>query len=150
VDGEERLGDGGGLDERQALRHAHGARGRHRDLLGVTAAGEQGHRAVAATPAVDAGPDLGDLAGALETENGGRTGRRRVLPLPLQQVGAVEGGGGDAEHELAVTRHRGGDFGDAEHALVARTVDHDGAHGRQASTVTGGFRYTAFRLRRDP
>ena len=93
-------GSAAGLLVRQRRRHVHRRAGVHDDLLGVAAAGEQRHGAVADPPAAHGGADLGHLAGAFEAENRRRAGRRRIEALALQQVGAVDRGGADADADV--------------------------------------------------
>src|ERR1051325_823048 len=62
----------------QRVGHAHGRAVMHHDLLGVAAAGEQGHGALAAGPAAHVRADLDHVAGALQAEDWRRAGRRRV------------------------------------------------------------------------
>ena len=72
------------------------------DQLGLAAAADHGHDAVAGLEAVHARAALGDLAGELEPGDVGRRARRRgVDALHLQDVGAVEAGGADADEDLA-------------------------------------------------
>ena len=58
--------------------------------VGVRTRGQQRAGRVADRPAVDVGAERRDGSAALHAENGGRPRRRRVVALPLQQVGAVE------------------------------------------------------------
>ena len=81
----------------------------HRDELGLPAAGEQRHHALAV---------LG-LARALEPGNVDRgAGRRRIAAGALGQVGAVHAGGVDADQELALAGHRIRPLLDVEGAVV--------------------------------
>jgi hypothetical protein len=70
------------------------------------------------------------LAGDLEADDVGFTGRRRITAEPLQQVGAVYAGGADADDQVAFARLRIGHFRDLEDLGPARLLHDDGAHGR--------------------
>ena len=78
---------------------------------------------------VDAVPDGGDGAAALHAEDVGGPGRRRVEALPLQQVGPVEPGRGDVEHDLARSGLRVGPLPDEQDLGSAGSVSHHSAHG---------------------
>ncbi len=83
------------LGPRQVLRHREGVRGVDGDELGVPAAREQRHHALAVLR----------LAGALEPGNVDRGARRRrVAARALGQVGAVHTGAADLDQELALLR----------------------------------------------
>ena len=85
------------LRPRDVLGHRQHVRLVHRDKLGVAAAGQERHHALA----------LLGLAGALEPRDvDGRAGRRRIAPGPLHQVGAVHAGGADADQDLALAGNR--------------------------------------------
>ena len=87
--------------------HRHHLAGGDRDLRRVPAAGQQRAHLVADGEALDALAERGDGAAALEADHARRPGRRRVVALALEQVGAVDRGGGDVEHDLAGRRARG-------------------------------------------
>jgi len=127
--GEEGLREGAGLLDRQRIGDLHRAPSRHHDLLGVAAAGEQRHRTLSELPAGHRGAALDHLAGALEAEDLGGTGGRRILPLPLQQVGAVDRGGGHPQPEVAGAERGRRHLGEAQHRLVAGSVEDDRLHG---------------------
>ena len=131
---EERLRKRRGLLRRHEIRDLHDAAGRGNHLLGVAAAGEQRHRAVAGPPPANAGPDLRYLAGALQSEDLGGSRRRRVLAHALQQVGAIEGCGVHPQPQLTRAERRRWYIGDPQHALVARTIEDDGFHSFKATT----------------
>ena len=59
-------------------------------------------------------------------------GRRRIVALALQQVGAVDAGGDDAHQHLVGVDPRGGDLGDGQDLGAAERRQGDGLH---ASTV---------------
>src|SRR5690606_17078610 len=66
--------------------------GGDRDLLGVTATGEEGTDLVADVPARHTLAEFGDHSGAFEAQDVARPRGRRVEAAPLQQVGAVDRG----------------------------------------------------------
>ncbi len=101
--GDEDLGHAAGLGVGESLRTRHHAAGRDHHLLGVAAAGEQRHDAVAEGEAFDAVADLGDRAGALEAEDLGSARGWGIEAPPLQQVGAVDPRGCNADPNLAQT-----------------------------------------------
>jgi hypothetical protein len=68
--------------------------------LGVAAAGGEGADAVAGVP-VGLRAGGGHGAGDFEAEDGGCIGGRRILAGALQEVGAVDAGGLDAEDDFA-------------------------------------------------
>ena len=89
----------------------------HGDELGVAAAREQSHHALAV---------LG-LAGALEPWNVDRgAGRRRIAARALGQVGAVHAGAADLDQELALARDGIGALLDVEGALCDDSCAHSG------------------------
>ena len=94
--------------------------------LGLPAAADDGHDAVALSKRVAPGPSRDDLAGELEPGDVLRRARRGgVHPGALHDVGAVEPGGPDADEDLAAARARVRVVLDDD-LLVA---DRDGAHG---------------------
>ena len=122
-DGQHRLGQRRGILERNAIgsrQHLH--RG-HRDLLGVSAPGEQRAHARADRPAVDALADGADRARALQPDDLRRARRRRVLARGLHQVGTVHGGRDDVDDHLAAPGHRIGRIRPLER-LVDRALLH--------------------------
>ena len=100
-------GSAGRLDEGDAGRHRHHLPDRHGHARGVPATGEQGAHLVADRPALDALAELGDPAAALEADDVGGAGRRRVEALPLQGVGPVDRRGDDVDQHLAGGRASG-------------------------------------------
>jgi hypothetical protein len=131
VGGEERLREGAGLLVAHPGRDGEGAAVVHHRLLGVAAAGEQGHDALAADEAAHPRPHVDHLAGALEAEDRRGAGWGRVHALSLQQVGAVDRRGPHADAEIGLAQRRGGGLAGDEDALVARLANEDGAHPRR-------------------
>src|SRR4051812_11806486 len=94
--------------------------------LGLPAAADDRHDAVARGEAVRPGAARDDLAGELEAGDVlGRARRRRVDAAPLHHVRPVDAGGLDADEDLAGPRLGVGVVLDGQ-LLVA---DRDGAHG---------------------
>jgi len=88
--GEEDLGKRGRLFERERLGDTHRRPRVHDGLLRVAPAREERHRSLPDPPAGDSGADLGHDARALQPEDRGSAGRRRVEALTLQEVGAID------------------------------------------------------------
>ena len=118
-----------------AVGHRHQLAGGQRHLGGVGPGRQQGAAGVAHLPVGDAVPDGGDGPAALHAEDVGGPGRRRVEALPLQQVGPVEAGRGDVEHDLARPRLRVGPLPDREDLGSTGSVSHHSAHGCEPRTV---------------
>ena len=94
--------------EAQAVGDGHELALVHRGQLGLPAAADDGHHAVALGEALGPGPARHDLAGELEPGDVlRRPGRRRVVPRALVDVGAVEPGRAHADEDLAGPRARG-------------------------------------------
>ena len=74
------------------------------------------------------GTDFDQLAGALETEDGRRPGRRRVEPLALQEVGPIDAGGPHPDADVGGAEGWTRGVAHDEDALVARLANQDGAH----------------------
>ena len=86
----------------QAVGHGHGLALVDGRELGLPAAADDRHDPVADREALGARPEGGDLAGQLEPRDVRvRALGRGVHALALQQVGAVEAGGPDADQDLA-------------------------------------------------
>ncbi len=109
---------------------------RHRDQFGVAATGQQGHAGLTDLPALDTRADGVDVAGHLEPDDVGRPVGRRVVALPLQQVGPVDPRSQHGDHHLARPRHRVGHLGQLQHLGPAETVRHDRSHGPSLARVT--------------
>jgi hypothetical protein len=67
-------------------------------------------------------------AGALQPGVRRRAGWRRVEALALQQIGAVDRGGGDVDEHLARLRLGIGHLGPLENLWTARLYDRHGVH----------------------
>ena len=144
---EQPLADGQpGLGEERVVRGGedlgHAARGgpvellrnRHRGALvddgelGLAAARDDRHHAVAGLEAPGAAAAGDDLAGQLEAGDvGGRARRRGVAAGELQHVGAVEPGGAHADEQLAVLGLGIGMLGDLDPAVADGGGSHGGA-----------------------
>ena len=85
----------------QPRRRRHHLPGGDRDLLRVPAARQQGDARVADGPARHPVADGGDVPRDLQPDQRARPGRRRVVALPLQEVGAVDPGRRHVDQELA-------------------------------------------------
>ena len=127
VGGGEDLRHAAGLGEAQAVGDGHELALVHRGQLGLPAAADDGHHAVALGEALGPGPARRDLAGELEPGDVlRRPGRRRVVPRALVDVGAVEPGGAHADEDLAGPRLGVRVLGDDDLSVA----DGGGAHGR--------------------
>ena len=103
VGGGEDLGDAARRGPVELVRDRHRGALVHDRELGLAAAGDDRHHAVAGLEASDAAAALDDLAGQLEAGDvRGRARRRGVVAGDLQHVGAVETGGADADEQLPV------------------------------------------------
>ena len=137
VRGEEHLRERARFLVRHALRHRQHRSVVHRGLLGVAAAGQERHDPLADAEAAHLRPRFQHRAGALEAEHGGRTGRRWIEPLALQQVGAIDRGGDHANANVGGAERRSRHVADLEDGLVPRLADDDGAHARQRAFQEG-------------
>lgn len=109
-------------------------RRRHRDLLGVASAGEQRTHSVTDVPVVHALTEFGDDTRAFEAEYLARSWRRRILALPLHQIGAVDGGGGHIDDDLPALRPRVRYLGPAHDLGCAELGEGDCMHGSRLPT----------------
>jgi len=125
--GEERLGDGGRLLERERLRDRHRLCRRNARLFRVASACQQGHHPVALP--VPTGWVL-DFSGDLEADGLRLAGRRRVAAESLVQVGAVHAGGAHAHDQIALAWLGIGYFGELQDFGAAGLLHDDGAHAR--------------------
>ena len=97
----------------------------HDRELGLAAAGDDRHHAVAGLEALHAGAALDDLARQLEPGDVlRRAGRRGIEALELQHVGAVEAGAVDADEQVGVAGDGVGVLLDGDRAVA----DGGGAH----------------------
>ena len=87
VDGEDGLGERGGLDQAELARDGQGVAGVAAGELGIAAAAQEGADLVARLPAAGG---LDHLAGNLQAEGGRRARRRRVEAQALDDVRAVD------------------------------------------------------------
>ena len=101
------LGNSSGADRVEAARHLQHLPRRHHHLFGIAAAGEQRAHLIARSHATDALAHLEHLARALQAEDGASARRWRVAARALHQIGAIDGGGFDADAHLP-----GAEFGD--------------------------------------
>lgn len=107
--------------------------GRHGGLLRVTTAREQRAHLVAQGPSRDTGPQGRDAPRAFEPGIRGRTGRRIVEALPLQQIGAVDGARDDVDEDLSLAGHGIGHLGPDKRLGTTRFGNRDRMHGREAT-----------------
>jgi len=131
VGGDEDLWEGGGLDPIEGIGHLReGALGGE-DELGLGAAAGDAEDAAAGLPPEDGGADGDDLAGELEAGDiAGSAGRRRVMAAALEDIGAIEAGGVDADEDLVSPGEGGvGELADGENFRASGFCDDDGAHG---------------------
>jgi hypothetical protein len=123
------LGQPAGGHQVHAGRDREQLRGRHRDLLGVPAAGQQRAHLVPDRPAGDSLPERSDPPRALQSDNLRRAGRRRVVALALQQVGPVDGAGGHIQHDFAGAGLRVRHRSPLQHLRPTRLPHCDRVHG---------------------
>ena len=138
VGGGDHLGEPAGLGPGEPV----GDRDRHplvdHGQLGLAAPADHGHHPVALGEAVDVGADGGDLAGQLQPGDVGRAARRRrVAPLDLLQVGAVEPGRRHPDQQLSLPRLGVGPFGHHQPAVGDRDRPH--APGPQPAGAGSGL-----------
>ena len=127
VGGREDLGQAARVREADRVGHGHQLALVHDRELGLPAAADDAHHAVALGEARRAGPERLDDAGQLEAGDVGRAaGRRRVAPAQLHHVGAVEARAAYAHEHLAGAGLGVGVLLD-ENLAVA---DRGGTHGR--------------------
>ena len=122
-------GSAGGLQQGQPGRHRQQLAGRDRDPLRVPAAAEQRAHLVADGPAGHAVAERGDPARALQPRVRRGARRRRVVALPLQEVGPVDRAGGDLDEHLAGAGLRVRHLGPLQHLGTAGLADRDRVHG---------------------
>ena len=135
--GEEDLGHGRGVGERQSVGHRQRLAGMDDQLFGVRATRLDPHHLVADLPAGDAIADGGDDAGELKAwdlrRGAGLTAARvRVLAAPLQDVGSVDGRVMDVDEQVVGAGYRRFDLAEAEDLRPAVLGEHHGAHGQAA------------------
>ena len=133
--GEEHFGHGRGLRKAPARGDRHGHAGVEHCLFRIPASAYQTEHAVADVYVAYRGTDSLHLPGQLESENIRLARRRRIEPLPLQRVGAVQRSRSNANQKLIPTGNRVGDLSDLEHLRPAGFVEDDSSHG--AASLTG-------------
>ena len=134
IRGQENLRHGAGFFIRQRVRHVNRRAVMNDDLLRVSAAGEQGHGPFAGAPAVDIHTDFDHLACALQPEDRGSAGRRRIVAFALQEIGAIHRRRAYADAQLIRRQRRRLHFTDPEHRFVA---ENDSAHNGSECIVSG-------------
>ena len=100
----------------------------HHDLLGVAAACQQRAHLVAGLPSGDVAAHGRDAAGAFQAGIRRSAGRRRIEPLPLCQIRAVDTGGGDIDQHLVRSGRRIRRLHPAKDVGPAGLGDDDGMH----------------------
>ncbi len=117
------LRDGCRVAQRSAGRDGHAlAFGRHA-ILGIAAPCEQGANRVANLPAAGcAGAKLGNVPGNLHSQNGRSAGRRWIVALPLQQIGAIDPSRRDSDEHFSRTRLGNRPDGEPKHLRSARVL----------------------------
>ena len=134
VGGGEDLGQRPGGRPVQRLGHRHQLALVHDGELGLPAAADDAHHAVARLEAPGARAERGDLTGELEPRDVGRRPRRRgVGAAALEDVGAVDPRRPDPDEHLARARLEVRVLGDGELAALA---DRDSPHGLRSNTAT--------------
>ncbi len=125
VGGGEDLGQTAGRGPVEALGHPHDLTLVHGTQLGLAAAADDRHDAVAAREALRPRAEVDDLARELEARDVcRRAGRRGVLPLALHDVGAVQPRGADPHEHLARPGHGVGMLLHADFAVTDRRCTH--------------------------
>jgi hypothetical protein len=113
---------------------------------GVSTPAKQGADAISDMPAVYALADLIDLSGDLKAQDIGGTRRRRIEPLPLEEVGAVHPGRPHPNANLARTCHWIGAISDLQSCRRPLAVfDLDHAHHDLPSLAFGRVRARNYR-----
>jgi predicted Ser/Thr protein kinase len=135
VGGEKGLGDGGGFFEREIGGDRDGLALVEENVCGHGAAADDGHDAIAGRERGDAGADGGHGAGELEAGDvGGDACRRGVEAHALEDIGAVQAGGGHLDEDLGPGGRPRVDLAEIEHCFVAGLADaHRSCHGPDGS-----------------
>jgi hypothetical protein len=131
--GGHRLGQPGGIDERDAVGDSEHAVRPGEGVGGVAAAVEQGTDLVADLPPSHALTERDHPPGGLQARVVGRAVRRRVVSLQLEQVCPVDARGRDLDEDLARAGIRGGELGVLEGAVRG---DHHRAHDCERTWAT--------------
>ena len=106
------------------------------DPLGIPAPREQGADLVPDGPALDAFADLEHPPGALQPQIGRRTRRRVVVPLPLQEVGPVDGRRDDLDDDVPRSGGRVRDLLPGELVRPTRLPHDDRPHAPSLAPVS--------------
>jgi hypothetical protein len=102
----------------------------HHHVLGVCPSPDDAEDAVPLAPSLDALAQGGDLAGELEAGDvSRRAGWGGIVPLALEEVGAVESGGPDTYQHLTGAWTGARDVTDFQHLDAPGARDDGGAHG---------------------
>lgn len=127
--GDEDLGDRGGLDviEAGGNRHRHAVvDARH---LGIRAAADDAHHAVADLPALHVRAHGDHVAGDFQAHDGRIAEvRPAVAAAALRQVGAVDAGGAGTHQQVVRPWQRLRHFADPQDVRRAERVEYDGFH----------------------
>jgi hypothetical protein len=130
--GHEHLGDSARVGERHPGGHGHElARVQHHRLRIATAPDDRHHAVAHARRSLFLGALSDGIDGPRELEPGHvlrPPGRRRVGAPALEQVGAVQPGGGHPHANLTVPGDRERELPDLQHLGPAGLSDHDRAH----------------------
>ena len=127
-DGKEGFRQRGGLGQAQARRNGQRIAFMHGAIFGIAAAGDEGANPIAGREAGHAFPGGHHFAGNFQAGDIRGAGRRRIVPLALQHVGAVNAGGGDFHQKLARLRNRHRAFSDDQNLGGARLADFNRFH----------------------
>ena len=118
----------GRVDEVVAGRRREHLAGGYADALGVPAAGEQGDARLADLEPADAGPEGGHVPRDLEPDGLAGPRRRRVVALPLHEVGPVDPGPDDVDQHLARAGLGVRHLTDLQDVGISRLGHDDGTH----------------------
>ena len=128
-DGEDRLRQRRRLDHRETGGDGEGGAGRRDGEARIAAARHEGRHRIADSVTADACSQRRDRAGDLKAGKVGGAGRRRVAAAPLEDVGPVHAGCGDADQHLAGSGPRHRPLDGRQHLRPARLPDRNGGHG---------------------
>src|SRR5277367_6351030 len=85
-----------------------------------------------------------DFAGALHAQDGRGAGRRRIKPLPLEEVGAIERGASYLDEKFGGAGDRIGSVAQMEDRFVARFFNQDRFHDLSPRAIRLGQRTRKF------
>ncbi len=115
-------------DEIERRRHRQALR-RWRDAQRcVASARDERAHPITDAPAPNALPQCSHDAGDLESRNVARTRRRRIVPTPLQHIGAIHARRRNTNQDFATARNRVGAFGWCQDPWPAWRTDLDADH----------------------